>query len=134
MRPIIKQLSACVPALVREFPAIEILYVFGSQASGRVTPHSDIDVAVLVDEEACRRDPLFDLKMSLLIEDILGRSVDVIVLNRASVILQHEVLRTGGRLYESSAARRRDYELACFKAYTDVRYYQHRRRERAAYG
>jgi predicted nucleotidyltransferase len=127
----IEHLRSCVPGLLREFSAVELLYVFGSQASGQASSGSDVDVAVLLDEHSCRHDPLLDLKIALYLEDALGQSVDVVVLNKASTILQHEVVRTGRRLYESSAQRRRAYELGCFKAYTDVRHYQRFRQKGA---
>ena len=43
--------------LLRDFPSVELLYVFGSQVSGRAESGSDIDVAVLLDEHSSDRDP-----------------------------------------------------------------------------
>jgi len=130
----IEKLSAILPQLLRAFPAIEILYLFGSQASGSAVRGSDIDVGVVVEEGVLRHDPLLDLKVALFLEDRLAEAVDVVILNRSSVILQHEVVRTGKRLYEASAQQRRSYELANFKAYTDVRHYQRRRQKGALLG
>jgi uncharacterized protein len=130
----IEELNTMLPELLLAFPAIEILYVFGSQASGRAVCGSDIDVGVLVGEGVLRHDPLLDLKVALFLEDRLVQAVDVVILNRSSVIFQHEVVRTGKRLYESSAQQRRSYELANFKAYTDVRHYQLRRLKGAFLG
>ena len=75
-------------------------YLFGSHARGQAQPHSDIDVAVYVDEEreACRAwgyqaQLTTDLMVALGTND-----VDVVVLNRASILLYHRVLRDGVRI------------------------------------
>jgi len=126
---VVEQIKNLVPKVVSSFPEIEMLYVFGSQASGLATPDSDIDVALVADESAYRNDPLVDLRIGLFFEDHLGKSVDVVVMNRVSSVMQHEVLRAGERLFERSSIRRKNYELSCFKGYTDTRHYQRRRQE-----
>ncbi len=46
--------------------------------------------------------------------------VDVVVLNRVSPILQHEVIRDGVRLYEASAMERRLFEVRSFRDHVDA--------------
>ena len=83
-------------------PRAEILeaYLFGSHARGQARPDSDIDVAVYIDEERAEdgdwgyRAELATALMAALGED----DVDVVVLNRAPVLLYHRVLRDGVRL------------------------------------
>lgn len=48
-------------------------------------------------------------------------TVDGVVLNCASPILQHEVIRDGIRLYEASAMERRLFEVCSFRDSTDAR-------------
>ena len=75
-------------------------YLFGSRARGRARRDSDIDVAVYVDESRARdgvwgyrADLTTDLMVALGTDD-----VDVVVLNRASILLYHRVLRDGVRV------------------------------------
>ena len=83
-------------------PRAEILeaYLFGSHARGQARPDRDIDVAVYIDEERAEdgdwgyRAELATALMAALGED----DVDVVVLNRAPVLLYHRVLRDGVRL------------------------------------
>ena len=83
-------------------PRAEILeaYLFGSHARGQARPDSDIDVAVYIDEERAEdgdwgyRAELATVLMAALRAD----DVDVVVLNRAPVLLYHRVLRDGVRL------------------------------------
>ena len=83
-------------------PREEILeaYLFGSRARGRARRDSDVDVAVYVDEARVRAaawgyraDLTTDLMVALGTND-----VDVVVLNRASILLYHRVLRDGVRV------------------------------------
>ena len=124
---VIKKLEKIIPEVAEEFGAVEVLYLFGSYASGATSDDSDVDLAVFVDDSAYRDDPLVDLKMGVLLENQLGKSVDIVVMNRVSPIVQHEVLRSGKRLFERSAKRRSFFELKSFKEYSDARYYQRRR-------
>ncbi len=76
-------------------------YVFGSAARGGVAKHSDLDVAVFVDPELDRNDGGFGYAAGLaadLEEAAGGRAVDVVVLNDATPLLYHRVLRDGVRL------------------------------------
>jgi predicted nucleotidyltransferase len=75
-------------------------YLFGSHARGAGQPHSDIDVAVFVNDdeiEAGRFGYRSELTSALM--SALGtNSVDVVVLNQAPPLLYHRVLLDGIRL------------------------------------
>ena len=75
-------------------------YLFGSHARGKTRPDSDIDIAVYVDEALAdeghwgyRAELTTDLMVALGTND-----VDVVVLNKAPILLYHRVLRDGIRL------------------------------------
>ena len=83
-------------------PREEVLeaYLFGSRARGQSRRDSDIDVAVYVDE-ARARDGAWGYRAELTTDlmTALGTDVvDVVVLNRASILLYHRVLRDGVRV------------------------------------
>lgn len=69
-------------------PAAILLY--GSAASGQLRPDSDIDIGVLLDGPA---DPFELAALRTDAEALLGRDVDLVVLDIASPILAMEVLR-----------------------------------------
>ena len=74
-------------------------YLFGSRARGGARPDSDIDVAVYVDE-ACADDGHWGYQAELTTDlmAVLGTNeVDVVVLNKAPILLYHRVLRDGVR-------------------------------------
>lgn len=75
-------------------------YLFGSHARGQARLRSDVDVAVYIDEGRAR-DGAWGYRAQLATE-LMGalrtNDVDVVVLNRAPILLYHRVLRDGVRL------------------------------------
>jgi len=114
----------------RRHGCIRIAYLFGSHADGRARADSDVDVAVLLEDGA---DAIMDLQLGDYLSHALGKTVDVVVLNQASPILQHEVIRAGVRLMEVSPMVRRLYELGAFRDYVDAVFFQQQRRLRVAH-
>ena len=75
-------------------------YLFGSHARGQAQPHSDIDVAVYIGEGRAD-DGAWGYQAQLTTDLMVAlgtNDVDVVVLNRASILLYHRVLRDGVRL------------------------------------
>jgi len=115
------------------FPDIQVVYLFGSQARGTADSASDVDVAVFVTAEGLA-DPLLDLRIASYLQARCRREVDVVIINRANPVLQHEVLRTGRRIRERDPAFRASHELMVFKRYLDHRHYQRKRQENSQNG
>lgn len=83
-------------------------YIFGSLATGRARPDSDIDIAVLVDRTLIRGD-LFDYRLRLMadLRDVLERpDVEVVLLNQAPPVLAQNVIAKGRVLFERSRSAR----------------------------
>lgn len=105
-------------------PKSEILeaYVFGSVARGQATAHSDLDVAVFVSEAALTRPDGFgyDAELATDLMAALGTNdVDVVVLNRASPVLYHRVLRDGERILSRDLAATTTREGRALSRYCD---------------
>jgi predicted nucleotidyltransferase len=112
-----------VSALVEYLVAQEDVlagYLFGSQSTGKARPASDVDVAVLLKEaDSLAR---FDRRLRLIdeVSDLCGREADVIVLNDAPLILQHQILKQGRLLYERDRMARVAFEVNAGKVYADL--------------
>ena len=76
------------------------VYLFGSQAKGKARSKSDIDIAVLLEDETDSY-RYFDLMLKYMGElvRIYDKRVDVVILNNAKPLLQHQVLKYGKLLY-----------------------------------
>lgn len=102
-------------------PEILEAYLFGSLARGEAQPHSDVDVAVYITDEALAQ-PGFgygallgsDLQQSLARPD-----VDIVLLNRATPLLYHRVLRDGVRLSSRDLASTTRREGQALSRYCD---------------
>ena len=111
-------------------PGIRQALVFGSVASGRARPDSDLDIAVEADH------PLDAAEKVKLIEALAlasGRPVDVIDLKTASAPLLGQILARGQRILGTNAdhaelMRRQLFDTADFQPYID-RMLRERRRK-----
>jgi predicted nucleotidyltransferase len=103
-------------------PQVLEAYLFGSRARDAAGPLSDVDVAVYV-EPTVLDQPGFgiDAELSSELQAALGRSdVDVVLLNRASPLLYHRVLRDGVRIlsrFETATTTREGYALSRYCDY-----------------
>jgi len=92
-------------------PDVIAAYLFGSMARGTNRPDSDADIAVLFDASPPRRldGPRLNLEGDL--EKVLGRPVDLVVLNDAPVDLRIRVLRDGRLLVDRARGTRIAFEV-----------------------
>ena len=98
---------------------IRLAILFGSLASGRATPESDADLAILADT---RLDA--DFKMTLIGElaSAIGRPIDLVDLRTAGEPLLGQILKHGVRLFGSDTdyaelIKRHVFEEADFMPY-----------------
>lgn len=128
MTSCIQQVKALAPELKERFPDLQCLYVFGSQATGRGTKDSDIDLAAFVKEGGKSADPLLNIDMACFCEERLRRPVDFILMHQSNPVLQHEVLATGVRVFEADPEFRAVSESRSFRDYLDNIYFLNRRK------
>ncbi len=97
-------------------------FVFGSYASDRATPESDIDIAVLLDESVSISD--YSLLKQDFITSLIGLmsfdKVDVAVLNTAPPVLCHEVIKNGVMLFSKDEKTRIEFTAKATKRYLDT--------------
>jgi len=88
-----------VRAAIAEFaagrPDIRLCLLYGSAASGRLHPQSDIDIAVAGDRPI-PQDTLAELQLQL--SEALGREADVLDLRNVEGLILRQVLTRGVRL------------------------------------
>jgi predicted nucleotidyltransferase len=105
---------------------VVVAYLFGSLARGDAGPLSDVDVAVLLEDNLT---PGETLALRLQLMEAVGRAlcverVDVVVLNDAPYLLQHRVIRDGRVLFCRDELARVRYEFRVLRDYLDFRYYE----------
>lgn len=93
--------------------------IFGSYASGKQRPDSDLDLAV------CYRNPPEGLDVLYAVNDLsnaIGKEVDLVVLNRASAFLRHQVMKTGVRIFIRDDIAFRDFRDKAIRDYMEYKY------------
>jgi predicted nucleotidyltransferase len=110
-------------------------YIFGSVASGRARPNSDIDIAVLVDASARRRNLLkYRLELMADFGSALGRNdIDVVVMNEAPPALAQNIIGRGTLVFERSRSARVAFQVRALNLFMDTEpmrraYLQHLKR------
>ena len=113
---LLASLRACLAAE----PAVVAGYVFGSVATGHADATSDLDVAVLCEEDLDAGSAL-DLQLRLVgcLAEHSARPVDLVSLNAAAPMLAYEVVTEGALLYERSAQERVSFQARVYGEYFD---------------
>lgn len=102
-------------------PDVVAAYLFGSQATAKARPESDVDSAVLLPEEDSFARFKRRLRLIDAVSEVCGREADVIVLNDAPPLLQHQVLKEGRLIFERDKAARVEFEVRAGKIYADLK-------------
>ncbi|MGB9706928.1 MAG: type VII toxin-antitoxin system MntA family adenylyltransferase antitoxin [Microgenomates group bacterium] len=107
---------------------VELVYLFGSQAEGRVTSLSDYDFAVLFAENLSP-EQRFDLKLKFMgdLGEILGTDkVEVLDLNQAPAAFRYSAFAPRQEIYVRNEAKRVDFETQTMSDYFDRQYFLRR--------
>jgi predicted nucleotidyltransferase len=121
-----------ISALCSQESAIDAAYLFGSAATGKTSPGSDLDVAVLLNNASLDEFRLLAFLSSL--ERSCSCRADVVILNRAGEVLKYEVRRSGRLIFQRDASRRKKFEISGRKTYEDFLYLHRRHTGAVLYG
>lgn len=98
---------------------IVAVYLFGSQAKQKSHGGSDVDIAVLYEE-----DKVPDFRNQLELRDtlsgILRKEVDLVFLNRANPILKHQILKYGALLLNHHPSLVNRFFVRTLMEYDDI--------------
>lgn len=95
-----------------------VAYLFGSHARGEADILSDVDVAVFLSKIP---PSLLDFHLRLIdnLSRILGKDVDVVVLNLVGSLLKYQVVRYGKPVYSRRERERVQFEARTMNEYLD---------------
>lgn len=104
-------------------PEIIFAYLFGSIASGTAGKLSDIDLAIYLDPDYRYTGTGYGYPYELIEElsSLLSTKVDVVVLNKASIILRHQVIKKGILICNRNDAERRVFHEKAVREYLDIK-------------
>lgn len=130
-----EQVQARLPslgaAIARECPDVVFAYLFGSAATGRRRPTSDVDVAIDIDPSADTVTARLDA-IRTITRHLGTDAVDVVVLDEAPIALAGRVLLTRQVLVDRDPHRRHRYESRVARLFQDFRIRERRLLDRRA--
>lgn len=101
---------------------IKFAYLFGSRARGEENKESDIDLGIYFEDNYSEMEDMF------VRGDIIERGkvffcipVDIVSLNKASLLLKHEIVKEGIVLKDND--ERASFESIVLREYFDFKYY-----------
>lgn len=117
----VESLVAQLAEVLAPYP-VALAYLFGSAATGQMTPFSDVDIALVVDET--RPLPMSRLRFELEVEDELAArcglsAADVRVINHAPLLVRGEVVTCGKLLFARNVETRIEFETRTRREYFD---------------
>jgi predicted nucleotidyltransferase len=99
---------------------IAAAYLFGSVARGETRDASDVDVAILFEHDPPGTIDGLGIDLADSLQEAIGRTVDLVVLNRAPVDLAKRVLNEGVLLADTNPSRRIAFEIRTRNEYFDL--------------
>ena len=106
-------LNKAIQILKEEFNPI-VIYLFGSAARNELRKDSDIDIAILTDNDI---DPYECFMKAQELADVFKRDVDLINLNTSSTVFKAQVVGNGKKVYCSDETKRMYFEMRALKSY-----------------
>ena len=106
---------------------VDAAYIYGSVATGQVHPFSDLDVALLLQEEVMHRLSAYErlrleAEVELRIADLTGIDyADVRVINDAPIAWRGALVSGGICIYSRNESHRIEFETRSRKEYFDFR-------------
>jgi len=109
-----------INTVIQKDKCILKVYLFGSQLKSKANKYSDIDIAVLFDDKAKKKD-YTDKQIALAnsISEILNKEIDIIILNQASLFLKYHILKEGMKIYERPGRNEHNFEALAIMQYFD---------------
>jgi predicted nucleotidyltransferase len=102
---------------------ISIVYLFGSEAIGRASRLSDIDIGIVLKSPASGGDPrtLYHMLYQLFSELYPRSKLDIVFLETAPLSLQYSAIRDGKLIFEKDPKFTADYVNLVINQYLDFR-------------
>lgn len=103
---------------------IVLAYLYGSSAKGTSRPYSDVDVAILLDENISVKEGPYGYRaemLAVLMKTLRTNQIDLVILNDAPPFLTFQVVRYGKLLINRSEAKRIDFHVKTIAKYIDVK-------------
>jgi len=107
------------------YPGVVFAYVFGGAGAGRLTPLSDVDVAVYLDDATDPSEHIARL-LKIVTAHLKTDEVDLVLLNTARTALLGRILQTRRVICDRAPFLRHEFESRALREFFDFRVFEHR--------
>ncbi len=110
--------DAVISAILRHYPRVQGVYLFGTFATAMERPDSDLDIALLLPPAEARKEK--SLAFSACrdeLESLTKRSVDLINLREINTVFRNEIINEGRLIYVADEAQKDIFEMNVLSAY-----------------
>ncbi len=118
---LVNRLRAKLPTLLKERP-VTLAYLYGSAATDQWLPLSDVDIALVVPNDALtpREQLRLQLQLSVELAEVAGiAEADVRIINDAPLAIRGQVACQGILLYSADETARVEFETRTWDEYFD---------------
>jgi predicted nucleotidyltransferase len=123
-KPIPENIMELIPKaqrILEKNPRVIFAYLFGGLAKGRITPISDIDIAVYLKDIKDEID-VFNIKLELLttLSEVLNtEEIDIVILNNTPLPLKAKIIQNKKVLVDKDPNLRYSFESLTLREYFD---------------
>jgi predicted nucleotidyltransferase len=104
--------------VLKSYPGAQAIYLFGSYGTEDEWPESDVDVAVLLSPNETKKAGSMVLSdLSIDLQSLLKKDVDLINLRRVSTVLQKEIVAADRRIYTGDLYATEEFEMLTLSKY-----------------
>lgn len=113
-----KALDTLIDRVLKYYPEVQAIYLFGSYGTENEWPDSDIDIAVLLPPTQAKTTGSLALSpLWLELEQTFGKSVDLINARQVSTVLQKEIIMADRRIYCGDRYAADEFEMLVLSFY-----------------
>ncbi len=114
----INSLLSGAESYLKSRPDVYFAYLFGSLATKKPTPLSDVDIAIYLSEDSNTSNKRFEILGEL--SDILQTDeIDLVILNSAPLTLKMKILANRKIVADNAPFKRHSYESMTLRQYFD---------------
>lgn len=116
------EVISCIKGIIDPKEYIKFAYIFGSYAENREKKDSDIDIGLFLSGIGEENFFTIKIEIQLEIQEIIKKTVDVVIMNTAPPLLNHEIFKNGIIIKNDDPALLSQFRAKNFYYYLDQMY------------
>jgi predicted nucleotidyltransferase len=121
-----KETDKIITAVLKYYPDVQAVYLFGSYGTDEAWADSDVDIALLLPyDKSPKAGSLLMSDLRFELEKLLRKDVDLINLRQVPTVLQKEIVMADSRIYQADEYPADEFEMLTFSYYQKLNEERH---------